>query len=68
MGGGEILSCKVRNPITDLVVMHHDEATLLAVQGMAYCEDRPTAITMGRQVGWIDAIAQEEELPPLLHP
>ena len=64
----EGLSCKVGTPITELVVTHRDEAALLAVQGMADCEGRPKAITMGRLVGWLDTISQEEVFLPLLHP
>ena len=34
--GGEGLSYKVGDPITDIIVMHHDEASLIAVQGVVY--------------------------------
>ena len=62
----EGLSCKVSNPITELVATRHDEAALLAVQGVVDCEGLPTAITMGRKVRCLDAIAQEEGVSPLL--
>ena len=68
MCGGEGLSYKVGDPIMDLVVICCDETTLLEVQGLADCEGRPKAITMGRLVGWLDTISQEEVFLPLLHP
>ena len=34
LSGGEGLSCKVSDPITDLVVMRHDEAKFLTLQGV----------------------------------
>ena len=58
--GGEGLFCKVGNPITELIVTCRDEAALFAVQGVADKEVKPTAITMGRQVRWIDDIIQED--------
>ena len=54
MRGGEGLSCKVGDPITELAVRRRDEAAVLAIQGVEDCEVRPTAITMGRQVGWLN--------------
>ena len=66
--GGEGLSYKVGDPIMDLVVICCDETTLLEVQGLADCEGRPKAITMGRQARRLDAIVREEGFPPILHP
>ena len=48
----------------ELVVKSSDEAALFAVQGVTNREGLPTAVTMGQQVMWLDAIAQEEEVPP----
>ena len=68
MHRGEGLGRKFGGPITELVVTHRDEAAILSEQGMADCEGRPTPITMGQQVGWINAIVQKEGVPPILRP
>ena len=44
---GEGLGRNVGEPTTELVVTRRDEATLLAVQGVADCEGRPTDIKIG---------------------
>ena len=62
------LSYKAVNSILEIVVTRNDEVSLLEVQGVSDYEGRPTAITMGRQVGLVDVIAQEEGVPPLLRP
>ena len=64
----EGLGRKVSNPITELVVAHSDEGALLATKSVEHFEGRPTAVKMGRQVGWINSISQEEVVPPLLRP
>ena len=66
--GGEALSCKVGDPITELIVKRSDEASLFSVQGVTDREGRPTSITIGWQVRWLITIAKEEEIPPLLCP
>ena len=58
----------VDNPITDIIVTRRDDAVLFVVQGVVDREGRPTSVTMGRQVSYIDAVAQEEEIPPFLLP
>ena len=66
--GGEGPSWKVGDPITEIVVTRRDEAALISVQGVEDCEVRPTSITMGQKVGWLDVIAKEEGVPPILRP
>ena len=66
--GGEGLSCKVVDPITEIIVTRRDKTALIAVQVMEDYEGRPTAIKMRREVGWLDAVAQEEGSPPILRP
>ena len=66
--GVEIFIYKVSDPITDLIVAHHDEASLISVKGVANQECCPTAVVMGQQVRWIDAVAQKEGIPPFLRP
>ena len=68
MRGGEILSCKVGDPITEFIVTRHDDAALFAVQGVADKEGFPTAVIMGRQVRCIAEVAQEDGIPPFLRP
>ena len=46
--GGEGLACKVGNPITYLVVMLYDEASLLAVKVVVNFKCRTTSIAMFR--------------------
>ena len=58
----------VGDPITELIVMRRDEAKFLASQSVADIEGCTTAVTMGRRVSWIDAVSQEEGIPPLLLP
>ena len=60
MRGGEILTCKIDDPITDIVVTCHVEAALLAVKDVTNQEFCSTAVTMVRQVRGLDVIAQEE--------
>ena len=70
--GDKSLTCKVGEPIINIIVTRHDEAALIAVKGVANRECCPTAAAMGQQVRWLDDIAQEEGIPkflqPLLHP
>ena len=68
MRRGEGLSCKVGDPITKLIVTRRDDAKLFVVQGVEDREGLPTAVAMGRQVGWIYSIVQEEGIPPFLRP
>ena len=46
--GGEGLSCKVGDPITEIVVKRHGEAYLLAVMGVADVKCSTTYIVMFR--------------------
>ena len=48
MHGGEGLDHKVSKPTTELVVMRRDEASLLAVKGVADEKLRPTPVAMVR--------------------
>ena len=66
--GSESLTYKVGYPITEIIVMCRDEAALLAVKGVANRECCPTASAMGRQIRWINGVAQEELIPPFLCP
>ena len=65
---GEGLASNFGDPITELVVMQRDEASLLAVEGVADGKFRPTPVIMVRQVRWLYAIAQEEGFPALMIP
>ena len=64
--GGEGLSRKVGNPITELVATRRDEASLIAVKGTEDGKCRPTPVAMVRKVWWLYVISQEEGVPPLL--
>ena len=44
--------------------MRHDEGALFSVQGVTDREGFPTDVAMGRKVRWINALAQEELIPP----
>ena len=68
MRRGDGLSCKVGEPITELIVTRRDEAALFAVQGVADREGHPTAVAMGWKVRWIDVISQEEGVSLFLRP
>ena len=68
MCGGEGLAIKVGNPIKDLVVTRHYEASLIAVKGMADVQFRPITVEMVCKVRWLYDVAQEEGFPPLLTP
>ena len=57
--GGESLTCKVGDPIMELIVTRHDEAALLAVQGVSDQKCCPTAVTLGWQVWWLNDVVQE---------
>ena len=48
--------------------MRHDEDALLAVKGVENREWCPTDVEMVWQVRWLDAISQEEGIPPFLIP
>ena len=48
VSGGEGLVCKVKNPITELVVMRRDDASLLSIKGVADVRCCATSITMVR--------------------
>ena len=65
---GEVHFCKVGDPIMELVVAHRDEAALFEVQGVSDRECCPTYVAMGQKFRWIDDVAQEEVIPPFLHP
>ena len=65
---GEVLTCKVGDPITSLIVMHCDKADLISVKGVEDLECSPTAVAMGRQSRWLNAVAQEEGITPFLRP
>ena len=66
--GGEGLDRKVGDLITEIVVMCHDEALLLAVKGVSDIKYHATSIKMFRQVGGIDAIVHKEGITTLLRP
>ena len=55
--GGEGLTRKVGYPITEIVVTRRDEASLLAVKGVAYVKRRATSVAMVRQVRGVDAVS-----------
>ena len=66
--GGESLARKVGKPITELVVTLRCEPPLLAVEGVTDGKFHSTFIAIVRQVRWIDVVAQEDRIPPLLNP
>ena len=59
MPGGEGLSHKVGNTITEIVVICGDEVPLLVVEGVADVKCGAASIIVVSQVRWIDAISQE---------
>ena len=68
MHGGESLTRKVGNAIMKLVVMRHNEASLLAAEVVADIKCHTKYITMVWKFRWIDAVSQEEGIPPILRP
>ena len=63
---GESLDGQVRNPITELVVTHHDKAAPPAVKGTEDGESGVAAVAVLREVCGIYAISQEEGISPFL--
>ena len=61
--GGESLTCKVGNPIMELVGTNCDEAYLIAVEVMENKEFCSIAVAMVLQVRGIYAVVQEEGIP-----
>ena len=57
---GEGLAYKVGDPITELIVTHHDDPSLILVRGIADVKYHATSIAMVRYFGGINAIWQEE--------
>ena len=51
--GGECPARQIRDPVTDLIVTRHDEATPLTVEGVAYGEAGVAAVTVFREVWWL---------------
>ena len=68
MRGYESPACKVGNPITEIIVMRCDEASLHAVEGVVDGKCRSTSITIVRQVRLLGEAAQEYIIPKLLRP
>ena len=68
MRGGGVFSCQTSDPITELVVTSHDDATLLTIQGKEGRKFGVEAIAVRREVWGIDTVAQEEGITPFLSP
>ena len=68
MRGDEGLARKVDNPITELIMTHLDEASLLSVEGVVDSKFCSKSIAMFRKVRGVDDVVQEEGIPPLLRP
>ena len=68
MRGGESLTYKVGDPITELVVTCRDEAHHIKFEGVGDGECCSTGVTMAQQVREIYAVAQEEGIPLFLRP
>ena len=66
MRRGEGLALKAINLIMELVVIRHDEALLIAGEGMVDGKCHAASIAMVRKVRWLYSIEQEEGIPPLL--
>ena len=50
MRGGEIFSGQVLNPVTELVVMRHDKAAPLTVEGVVYRKGGVASIVVTGEV------------------
>ena len=64
--GGESPSSQIRDPVTDLIVTRRDEATPLAVEGVADEKPGVAAVAVFGEVWGIEAIAQEGGISPFL--
>ena len=64
--GGKGLAPKVGNPITELFLTRSDEASLIPVKSVLDVKSLATSISIVRQVSRVDAVAQEEGIPPFL--
>ena len=61
--GGESPARQIRDPVTELIVTRHDEATPPAVEGVADGKPGVAAVAVFGEVWGIEAIAQEGDLP-----
>ena len=68
MRGGEGFACKVSYPITELVVMSHDEAALLTIQVVTYRKFSVAAITVSWEFWRLYAVSQKEGFVLILRP
>ena len=66
--GGEGISRKVGDLVTELIGRRRGKESILAFEGMADRKCRPTPVAMVRQVSWLYSIVQEEGVSPLLRP
>ena len=66
MRGGEIPARQIRDPFTELIVTRRDEATSLAVKGVADRKLGVAAVAVFGEVWGIEAIAQEGGISPFL--
>ena len=64
--GGESLARQIRNPVTELIVTCCDEATPLAIKGVAYRESGIADDAVFGEVWGIKAIVQEGGILTLL--
>ena len=64
--GGECPARQICNPITELIVTRRDEATPLAVEGVANGKPGVAAAVVFMEVWGIEAIAQEGGISPFL--
>ena len=55
--GGEGFACKVRNPITELVVTIHDDAAILSIQGLSNVKLGVAAVAMRWEVWRLNDVA-----------
>ena len=66
MSWREVFSSQIRDPVTEIIMIRHDEATHLAVEGMTDKEGGVAAVTVFGEVWGIYAISQEEGILPFL--
>ena len=66
MSGGESPARQIRDPVTELIVTRRDEATPLAVKGVADGKPGVAAATVFGEVWGLEAIAQEGGISPFL--
>ena len=59
MGWRESLAGKVGNPVTQIIVKIHDEATLLAVEGVPDAKSNTAAVTVAGKVWRLYDISKE---------